>query len=75
MEIIARHYETLRASYDGSRSLRRGTKVYDNDVYRWKRRNLEKDNRGKQIYSFFPHNIKFGPSFKCKHSQVRVKYW
>jgi hypothetical protein len=23
----------------------------------------------------FPHNIKFGPSFKRKHSQVRVKYW
>ena len=40
MEIIARHYETLRASYDGSRSL----------------------------------NIKFGPSFKRKHSQVRLKY-
>jgi hypothetical protein len=36
MEIIARHYETLRASfasYDGSPILRRGTKVYDNDVY------------------------------------------
>ena len=33
MEIIARHYETLRASYDGSRILRRGTKVYDNNVY------------------------------------------
>ena len=31
MEIIARHYETLRASHDGSRNLR--TKVYDNDVY------------------------------------------
>ena len=29
MEIIARHFETLRACYDGSR---RGTKVYDNDV-------------------------------------------
>ena len=32
MEIIARHYETLSASYDGSR---RGTKVYDNDIYHW----------------------------------------
>jgi hypothetical protein len=39
-----------------------------------KRRNLKKDNRKKQIYSFFPHNIKLGPSFKRKHSQVRVKY-
>jgi hypothetical protein len=39
-----------------------------------KRGNLKKDNRGKQIYSFFPHNIKFGPSFKRKHSQVRVKH-
>ena len=36
---------------------------------------IQKDNRGKQIYSFFPHDIKFGPSFKRKHSQVRVKYW
>ena len=33
LSIIARHYETLRASYHGSRSLRRCTKVYENDVY------------------------------------------
>ena len=34
MEIIAPwHYETLRASYDGSQNLRRGTKVYNNDIY------------------------------------------
>jgi hypothetical protein len=56
MEIIARHYEALWVSYDGSY-------------------NLKKDNRGKQNLFIFPHNIKFGPSFKCKHSQVRVKYW
>ena len=30
LSIIARHYETLRASYDG---LRRGRKVFVNDVY------------------------------------------
>jgi hypothetical protein len=63
MKIVAKHYETLRASYEGSRSLRIGTKVYDNDrrlplkpLIWLKRRNLKKDNRGKQIYLFFPHS-------------------
>jgi hypothetical protein len=75
MEIIARHYETLQASYDGSRSLRRGTKVYHNDVYDETKKPQERQPRGKQIHSFFYHNIKFGPSFKRKHSQVCIKYW
>jgi hypothetical protein len=63
------HYETLRASYDGSRSLRRDTKVYDNDVYE------ERQPREANLFIFLNLNIKFGPSFKRKHSQVRVKYW
>ena len=71
MEIFARHYETLRVSYD---------KVYEEVnvvvVYlrTMKRRNFKKDNRGK-LSHFFNLNIKFGPSCKRKHSQVRVKYW
>ena len=48
MEIIARHYETLRVSYDGSRSLRRGTKVYDNDVYD----ETKKDTREANLFIF-----------------------
>ena len=72
MEIIARHYKTLRASYDGSRSLRRGTKVYDNDVYDETSR---KTTAGSKFIHFFNLNIKFGPSFKRNHSQVTVKYW
>jgi hypothetical protein len=67
MKIVARHYETLRASYEGSRSLRRGTKVYDNDrrlplkpLIWLKRRNLKKDNHGKQIYLFYPIVLNLG---------------
>jgi hypothetical protein len=33
MEIIVRHYKTLRTSYNGSQSLQRDTKVYNNNVY------------------------------------------
>jgi hypothetical protein len=69
VSIIARHYETLRASYDGSW---RGTKVYENDVYDETSR---KTTAGSKFIHFFNVNIKFGPSFKRKHSQVRVKYW
>jgi hypothetical protein len=74
MEIIARHYETLRTSYDGSQSLRRGTKVYDNDVYDETKKPQERQPREANLF-FFYHNIKFGPSFKRKHSQVRIEYW
>ena len=75
MEIIARHYETLRAFYDGSRSLRRGTKVYDNNIYDETKKPNERQLAGSKFFIFLNLNIKFGPSFKRKHSQVRVKYW
>ena len=74
MEIIARHYETLQTSYDGSQSLRRGTNIYNNDVYNEAKKPQEKQPRGANSF-FFYHNIKFRPSLKSKNSQVRIKYW
>jgi hypothetical protein len=71
MEIIVMHYETLKASYDGSRSLRRDTKVYDNDVYDETKKPQERQPREANLFIFLNLNIKF----KRKHSQVRVKYW
>ena len=52
--IIARHYETLRASYDGSRSLRRGTKVYDNNVYDETKKPQERQPREANFYFLKP---------------------
>jgi hypothetical protein len=63
------HCEALRNIYE---ELRRYTITTFTDETK---KPQERQPRGKQIYSFFPHNIKFGPSFKRKHSQVRVKYW
>ena len=52
MEIIARHYETLRASYDGC-EVYEEVQRYTTTTFTMKRRNLTKDNRGKQIFHFF----------------------
>ena len=35
----------------------------------------ERQPREAKFIYFSPHNIEIGPSFKRKHSQVRVKYW
>jgi hypothetical protein len=37
----------------------------------------ERQPREANFFFFYLNslNIKLGPSFKCKHSQVRVKYW
>ena len=52
LSIIARHYETLRASYDDSRSLRRGTKVHENDVYDETKKPQERQPRETNLFIF-----------------------
>jgi hypothetical protein len=64
---IAKHY-----------SFTKSTKRYEGIRQRCLRWNLKKDIRGKQIIHYIFLTlilIKFWPSFKRKHSQVRVKYW
>ena len=46
---IARHYETLRASYDASR---RGTKEYENDVYDETKKPQERQPREANFFIF-----------------------
>jgi hypothetical protein len=75
MEIVARHYETLRASYDGSRSLRRVRRYTITTFTDETKKTQERQPREANLFILAPHDIKFGPSFKRKHSQVRVKYW
>jgi hypothetical protein len=53
LSIIARHYEKLRTSYDGSRSLYEEVRRYTRTTFAMKQRNFKKDNLAKQIYSFF----------------------
>ena len=65
-----KHYERLTMFHEVYEEVRR----YTTTTFTMKRRNLKKDNRGKQFFIFLNLNIKFGPSFKRKHSQVRVKY-
>jgi hypothetical protein len=52
LSIIARHHETLRACYDGSRSLRRGAKVYENDVYDETKKPQERQPREAKLLIF-----------------------
>ena len=47
LSIISWHYETLRASYDGSR---RGTKVYENDVYDEMKKPQERQPREANLF-------------------------
>ena len=58
LSIIARHYKTLRASYDVSQSLRRGTKVHENDVYDEMKKPQRKTTTGSKFIHFFNVNIK-----------------
>ena len=60
LSIIARHYETLRASYDGSRSLRRGTKVHENDVYRETKKPQERQRRETNLFIFLTLILNLG---------------
>jgi hypothetical protein len=49
---ITKHYERLTMVHEEVRR-------YTRTTFTMKRRKLKKDNRGKQIYSFFNVNIKF----------------
>ena len=60
LSIIARHYETLRASYHGSRSLRRGTKVYENDVYDETKKSQERQPREANLFIFLTLILNLG---------------
>jgi hypothetical protein len=51
-----------------------GVRRYTRTTFTMKRRNL-KTTAGSKFIHFLNLNIKFGPSFKRKHSQVRVQYW
>jgi hypothetical protein len=75
MEIFARQYETLRVSYDGSQSLRRGKRRCRIPSYDETKKLPERQPREAKFIHFFNVNIKFGLSLKRKHPQVRVKYW
>jgi hypothetical protein len=57
LSIIARHYETLRASYDGSR---RGTKVYENDVYDETKKPQERQPREANLFIFLTLILNLG---------------
>ena len=60
LSIIARHDETLRASYDGSRSLRRGTKVHENDVYDETKKPQERQPRETNLFIFLTLLLNLG---------------
>ena len=60
LSIIARHYETLRASYDGSRRLRRGTKVHENDVYDETKKPQERQPRETNLFIFLTLILNLG---------------
>jgi hypothetical protein len=57
LSIIARHYETLRASYDSSR---RGTKVYESDVYDETKKPQERQPREANLFIFLTLILNLG---------------
>ena len=70
MEIIARHYVTLPERLTMVHEAKKEVRRYTITTF------TMKPQERQPIYSFFyTDNIKFGPSFKRKHSQVRIKYW